>query len=115
MYNLKNKKIFNELVEEKSYEFQDLKEKIIPNSLIYKYKTEWRSPEDFSNYENLIDLFKNLRDGNVNPREELKNQINFKPDLAEIKNGNPKSKEKKLLIEKKILIFIEIILFTIWS
>ena len=27
--------------------------------LIYKYNTEGMSPKDFSNYQNLIDLFKN--------------------------------------------------------
>ena len=38
---------------------------------IYKYKTEGRSPKDFNNYQNPIDLFINLRDGNVNPRRVL--------------------------------------------
>ena len=33
--------------------------------LIYKNKTEKRSPKDFRNYQNPIDLFKNLRDGTV--------------------------------------------------
>ena len=33
-------KIFIELVEEKSYKFQNLKENINPNNLIYKYKTK---------------------------------------------------------------------------
>ena len=41
------------------------------------------SPKDFINYQNLIDLFKNLRDGNINPKEALKNQTNFKSDLGE--------------------------------
>ena len=45
---------FNRLVEEKSYEFQNLKEKINPNNLIYKYKTVGRSLKDLSD---LIDLF----------------------------------------------------------
>ena len=31
------------------------------NNLIYKYKTEGRSPKDFRNYQNLTDLFKNLK------------------------------------------------------
>ena len=39
VYHLKEK-IFDKFVEEKSYEFQKLKEKISPNNLIYKYKTE---------------------------------------------------------------------------
>ena len=75
MYHLSNKKQFNELVEEKSYEFQDLKNKINFNDLMYKYITEGRSPKDFSNYQNLIDLFINLRNGNISPKEILKNQI----------------------------------------
>ena len=75
MYHLSNKKQLNELVEEKSYEFQDLKNKINFNDLMYKYITEGRSPKDFSNYQNLIDLFINLRNGNISPKEILKNQI----------------------------------------
>ena len=35
-----------------------------PDSLIYKYKTEVRSPKDFSIYQNSTDLFINLREGN---------------------------------------------------
>ena len=73
VYHLKNKKkLFNYLVEEKSYEFQNLKEKINPNNLIHKHKTEGRSPKDFSDYQILIDLFIILRDSNVNPRQSIK-------------------------------------------
>ena len=53
--------------------------------MIYRYKTEGISPNSFSNYQNLIDLFMNLRDGNINPRKVLKDQINFKLDLSWIK------------------------------
>ena len=74
MYHLKKKKkMFNELVEKKSFKFQNLKEKINPNNLIYKFKTEGISPKDFSKYQNLIDLCINLRDGNINLREVSKN------------------------------------------
>ena len=37
-----------------------------PNDLIYKYKTEGMSPNDFSSYQNSIDLFISLRDSNIN-------------------------------------------------
>ena len=47
------------------------------------------SPKDFRNYQNPIELFKDLRDGNIIPKEVLKNQISFKSDLEEIKKGNP--------------------------
>ena len=89
--------------------------------MIYKYKTEGRSLEDFSDYQNPIDLLIDLRDGNVNPREVLKNQIDFKSDLGEIKNANPNLKLKDQIsvqnvqhffgLRKKFLIFLEIILF----
>ena len=62
--------------------------------MTYKYKTEGKSPKDFRNYRNLIELFKSLRDGNVNPREVLKNQTNFKSDLGEINQENLKSKSE---------------------
>ena len=61
--------------------------------MVYEFKTEG-SPKDLSNYQNPIDLFINFRDGNVSPREVLKNQKEFKSDLGEIKKGNPKSKSK---------------------
>ena len=68
----KQKKIFNELVEEISSEFKNLEKRINPHNLIYKYKTEGISPNDFRNYQNPIELFKDLRDGNKNPKEVLK-------------------------------------------
>ena len=63
--------------------------------MIYTYKTEGRSPKYFSNYQNLIDLFIDLRYGNLNPKEVLKNQINFKADLDE------KKKKKEIENQKQ--------------
>ena len=57
-------------------------------------ETEGISPKDLSNYQNLIDLFINSRDASINPREVLKDQINFKSDLDEIKKRTKKSKSK---------------------
>ena len=108
LFHEQQQKIFNRLAEEKSYEFNNLKENINPNNLVYKFKTEGRIPKDFSNYQNPVDLFINLRDRNVNLRKVLKYQIEFKSDLSEIKKGNPKSKSKDQIsvteMFKKILI-----------
>ena len=52
------RKIFNELVEERSSEFEDLEKRINPDNLIYKYKNEEISPKDVRNYQNPIELFK---------------------------------------------------------
>ena len=65
------------------YEFQNSKNLINLNNLIYKYKTEGRRPKDFSNYQNPIDIFINLRDGNINQKQVLKNHIRVKSDLGE--------------------------------
>ena len=58
-------------------EFKNSEKIINLGHLIYKYKTGGRSQKDFESYQNLRELFKNLRDSNVNPREFLKdkNQI----------------------------------------
>ena len=44
------KKIFNELGEERSSEFKDLENRTNPDNLIYKYNNESASRRDFRNY-----------------------------------------------------------------
>ena len=84
--------------------------------MIYKYKTEGKRPKDFRNYQNLINLCKDLRDGKINPKEILKDQTNFKSDLGGIKKSKPKLKpiyqasviqlaEKFFKLREKIFIF----------
>ena len=51
--------------------------------------------------KNLIKLFEHLRDGNVNPREVFKNQVNFKSDLRKIKKGNTDSKSEEQIRDSK--------------
>ena len=63
--------------------------------MIYKYKAEGRCPKDVRNSQNLIKSFKVLRDDNVNAREVLKSQNNFKSDLGEIRKGNLNLKSEK--------------------
>ena len=58
VYLLNNKKKL--IVEEKFYEFRNLKEKNNPNNLIHKYKTEGSSPKAFSYYQNPLDPFRDL-------------------------------------------------------
>ena len=54
------------------------------------------SPKYFSQYQNSIDLFKNLRGGTMNPKEVLKNQIKFKSDLGEMKKKKSKFQNQKI-------------------
>ena len=64
----------------------------------------------------------NLRDGNTNLREALKNQIKFKSDLGKMKKGSPESKTENQVsviknvqiffdLREKIINFLEIIVF----
>ena len=79
--------------------------------MIYNFKTEGKSLEDFSDYQNPIHLFIHLRDGNVNPREVLKNRIrsrsisNFKSDLHDIKTGKSKSNNQISVIQNLHFLF----------
>ena len=63
--------------------------------MIYKYKNEGISPKDFRSYQDPLKLFKDLRDGNINPKEVLKDQISFKSGLGKIKKKKSKIKIKR--------------------
>ena len=89
------KNVLNELVEKRSSEFMNLEKEINSDNLIRKYKTKGIRLKDFSNYQNVIELFKDLRDGNKNPKEVLIDQMNFKSDLDRIKIGKSKIKIKR--------------------
>ena len=73
-----------------SSEFWNLQKRINPDNWNDMYKTEGRSPKDFRNCQYMLQIFKGLRDVNVNPRKVLKKQSNFKSDSGEIKKENPK-------------------------
>ena len=87
--------------------------------MIFKNKTEGKSPKDFRVYQNPVDLFKNLIDGNINTKELLKNQINFKWDLGELKTTSKikirisviQIAENCFDIREKWSIFLEAIIF----
>ena len=81
--------------------------------MIYKYKNEGISPTDFRSYQDPLKLFKDLRDGNINPKEVLKDQISFKSGLGKIKKRNPKSKSKDQI--SVILFFYRFFSFVFWS
>ena len=89
-YYLRNKEIFNELLNERAHECDNLKDKTDPNEFVYNCKTEGNSPKGFREYRKPLELFENLRDGDVNSRELLNNQINCNSDLNEKKRKSKK-------------------------
>ena len=86
----KQKEVANKLLKENPFEFHDLDNGIYANNLICEFKHERRSSKHFRHYQNLIELFTSLRDGDVNPKEILKNQMNFKSYLGKIETGGNK-------------------------
>ena len=75
--------------------------------MIYESKIEEEIPKDSTDYRKLFELIENLRDGNLNPKEVLKNQVKFKLDLNEIKLGGNKSEDQKNIIRNVIISFFE--------
>ena len=54
-----------------------------------------------------MNLFLNLRDGNINPGDLLKDQINFKSDIDEIKKWDKKSKSKdQISVIQNVQVFL---------
>ena len=45
--------------------------------MIYNFKTEGCSPKDLTGYWSRLELYGNKRDGDVNPKKVLKNQVKF--------------------------------------
>ena len=95
MSHEKQKEIFNRLGKERDLKFSDIKGKIDPTSLVYIFQTGGNEPNDFGNYQMPLKLFEDLRDGDINSKEVLKNQARFKSDLSEIKSGVRKSPNQK--------------------
>ena len=107
MSNEKQEELFSRLVEERAHEFVDIKDNIDLNKLVYKFKTGVNEPKDFTNYQIAWKLSEDLREGDINPKEVLKNQARFKLDLSEIKTGGKKLPHQKDII-KNITTFFDL-------
>ena len=86
--------IFNRLVKERALEFSDIKDKIDPKNLVYIFKTVENESKDFGTYQMPLKLFEDLRGGDINPKEVLKNQARSKSDLSEITGGKKSPNQK---------------------
>ena len=101
---LKQKEIFNELADERRKEIIDLNKNANRNDLVYRCKGN--SPDErFDKYDNAIDLFNKILDGEIKLSDAKNDQIKFKSHLSEIKKGNNKKRSKE---QKNTLYNIEI-------
>ena len=89
----KQKKIFNELVNERLEKITDLDKNVNSYDLIYRYKGN--APDlNFNEFDNALSLIDKIRDGKISLTDVKINQEKFKSYLGEIKKGNNKRKSK---------------------
>ena len=105
MLDEKQIEIFDRLVKERVLEFANIKDKIDPNNLVYILKHGENESKGFGNCLMPLKLFEDLRDGDINPKELLKNQERFKSCLIEIKIGVNKSVNQKDTIKNITILF----------
>ena len=77
----------------------DIKDRIDPNDLVYNFKGNENKSKDFGNYQLSLILFDDLKDGDINPKEVVKNHARFKSDLSEIEIDGNKSVNQKNTIK----------------
>ena len=91
---LKQKEIFNKLADKRLKEITELDKKVNLDYLVYRYKG--RSPdENFDKYDNAIDLFNKIQDGDIELTNAKNDQIKYKSSLGEMKKGNNKKRSKE--------------------
>ena len=59
----KQKEVFNRFVNERALQYTDIKDKIDPKKLVYKFSRSENLPKGFGNYQMPLKLLGDLRDG----------------------------------------------------
>ena len=82
---LKQKEIFNKLVDERKYKIIELSEKINLDDLAYYYKDN-SAPQKFDNFDNGVISFDKIKNVKIMLKDKKKNNQNrFSSDLNEIR------------------------------
>ena len=100
---LKVKEIYNKLTEEIFDKINDLDKKIVTNKLVFKYKGS-TADEDFSKFDNGLDLINKIIDGEISLSEAKDEQAKLKSSMREIKGEEKRhllkeSREARINIE----------------
>ena len=77
------KKIFDKLVDERLKEITKLDKKVIPDDLIYRYKS-FTADEKFNKFDNAFSLLDKIRDGKISLADAKNDQAEVKSNLSEI-------------------------------
>ena len=102
---LKQKEIFNELVDEKLDEITELDETVNCDDLIHRCKGK-NSNEKFNKYDSALHLINKMRNGEIKLSDVKNDQTTFKSNLGEIKKINNKKRSKE---QRNVLYNIEML------
>ena len=81
---MKQKEIFNELVDERLDEITELDKKVNRDNLVYRYNG--KSPDEkFGKYDNALDLINKIKNGEIELLDVKNDQTVFKSLLGKIK------------------------------
>ena len=93
---LKEKEIYNKLTEESFEKINNLDKIVDTNKLVFKYNGN-AANEDFSKFDNALDLINKVRDGEISLNEAKEEQAKLKSCMGEVK----KVRKKYLLKESR--------------
>ena len=99
------KRLFNELVDERLEKITDSDKNVNSDDLIYRYKGNTADLK-FNEFDNALDITDKIWNGKINLANVKNNQEKFKSYLEEIKKGNKKYRSKE---QKNILYNIEML------
>ena len=92
---LKEKNIYNKHTEESFDKIKNLDKGVDTNKLVFKYEGN-TNHEDFSKFDNALDLINKIRDGEISLNEAKDEQAKLKSTTGEIKKH-----AKKIFIKRK--------------
>ena len=93
---LKEKEIYNKLTEESFEKINNLDKIVDTNKLVFKYNGN-AAKEDFSKFDNALDVINKVRDGEISLNEAKEEQAKLKSCMGEVK----KVRKKYLLKESR--------------
>ena len=90
----KQKEIFNNFADTRLNEVTELNKKVNLDDLVYRYKG--RTPDEkFDKYDNALNLFDKIKNGEIKLAEAKNDQIRFKSNLGKTKKGSNKKRSKE--------------------
>ena len=92
-----HKEVFNELSNERISEINNISKEIDFNNLTYYFKGQAIPPINFIGFRGPLNIYKEIKNGNITLEKIEENQENLRSKLSEINTENPKHRSKDQL------------------